>query len=204
MGASHLPPFEIRIGKHLSGVWHYTSIEVYRLKAAEILALGEQDIVGLLPLVPLTHDGGTVEQIEAAGKVAQEHASSEEEQVSIITLLGILASRRIDRELADALVRRLVMSQDLLESSPLYQKWAEEWLAQGMEKGLERGREEGLTIGVRESVQLVLRARFKALPPEVEQAIARASRAALEDVLTHVSDESLDQLRVRLETAPQQ
>ncbi len=205
-------PFEIRIGKHLSGVWHYTSIEVYRLKAAEILALGEQDIVGLLPLVPLTHDGGTVEQIEAAGKVAQEHASSEEEQVSIITLLGILASRRIDRELADALVRRLVMSQDLLESSPLYQKWAEEWLAQGMEKGLEqgleqgleRGREEGLTIGVRESVQLVLRARFKALPPEVEQAIAQASRAALEDVLTHVSDESLDQLRVRLETAPQQ
>ncbi len=104
------------------------------------------------------------------------------------------------------------MSQDLLESSPLYQKWAEEWLAQGMEKGLEqgleqgleRGREEGLTIGVRESVQLVLRARFKALPPEVEQAIAQASRAALEDVLTHVSDESLDQLRVRLETAPQQ
>jgi len=186
---------EIRMGDWLSGTWSYKSIEVYRLQAAELLALGEHGALGLLPLVPLTQDGGALEATEDAGRILQAQTSGEE-LASLATLLGILASRHIDRDLADMLVRRLVMSNELLETSPLYQKWAHDWL----EQGLEQGRIEG----ERESVRRFLQARFGALSTELELAITQADRSALDAVLPHMGDESPEQLLARLTGAAPQ
>jgi len=63
---------------------------VYRLHAADLLTLGGQGILGLLPLVPLTQNGGTLEAVETAGQLIQAHTNGEE-LASLVTLLGILA-----------------------------------------------------------------------------------------------------------------
>ena len=119
-------PYEVRVGKRLLGTWYYVSIEVYNLHAADLLAQGER-MPAILPLLPFTQGGGTVAAVESAGQIIQ-RATTGENQVALATLLGVLASRKIGHETAMTLVRRWVMSNDLLESSPLYQVWMQEWL----------------------------------------------------------------------------
>lgn len=189
-------PFEIRVGKRLLGTWYYVGIEVYNLRATDLLAKGEH-MPGILPLLPFTRGGETVEAIESAGQLIQRETSGDN-QVALATLLGVLASRKIGHETAMTLVRRWVMSNDLLESSPLYQVWMQEWLEKNRGKWEEEGREEGREEGMRESALLMLRSRFGALPPEVEQAINRADRSTLAAFTPFAVSESLEQLRVRL------
>lgn len=92
---------------------------------------------------------------------------------------------KLDQEVADTLVRRLIMPDEILEMSPLYRKWVGE------------SREEGVAVGLREAITAVLQGRFGALPAEVEQALASADRATLESLLPDMATGSLAQLRAR-------
>lgn len=82
------------------------------------------------------------------------------------------------------------MSTEILEKSSLYQEWVQHAREQGIEQGTAKG--------LREAALLTLRARLGELPPEIADAVTRASVPMLEDLLAHVTSDTPEQLRTRL------
>ncbi len=78
------------------------------------------------------------------------------------------------------------MSNEILESSPLYQLWYRE------------ATEKAAAQATRNALLVVLHNRFGELPPVVTEAIASADAAALQRVLEHVGTDTLEQVRQRL------
>lgn len=78
------------------------------------------------------------------------------------------------------------MSREILETSPLYQEWAQEWLTKGREEALRR------------AALVVLRGRFQDVPAALVRAIEAAPRAIIEDMLAHAASETLEQLAAQL------
>src|SRR5579875_2656881 len=200
-GQALTSPYRASVGSVRLYDRYFFGVEVYQLPAPEVLALGEQGIVGLLPLIPFTQGGKTLEAAEAAGRAIQAHAPPEE-LTALATLLGVFAARMVGPEAALELIRRLLMSNDiLLEVSPLYRQWVEEWkaegLAEGLKEGREEGREEGMREGLRDAMLLFWRGRFGEPTAEVSQAISAASRETLSEALLHANSDTPEQLRAR-------
>lgn len=151
-----------------------------------------QGLVGLLPLVPFTSDVSR-DIIERTADLVKDTAP-EEALEELETLLLVFASRKYDTEFAKSIARRLFMSTDILEKSALYQ----EWVRNAREQGIEQGIEQGTANGLREAALLTLRARLGELPPEIADAVARASVPSLEELLAHVTSDTPEQLRARL------
>ena len=82
----------------------------------------QTDLVGLLPLLPLTQDGARREVVE---EMITRLVSAE--KTESLWIGYALASR--------VLKRRFAMLEDILRDTPVYQ----EVLAEGLEKGLEKG-----------------------------------------------------------------
>jgi len=186
-GAPPPSPYEDRLADPLLGTRHFFGVAVYQLPAEMLLARGH---AGLIPLVPFTPEGGDPAMIERAARAIKERVSAATEVQELESLLTVFASRTIGEAQATDIIRRLFMSTEILETSPIYQRLVE----QGREEGREQGREEG----VRAAVLLVLRGRFDPLPFEVERAVGAASRAALEDTLRHAASEDLERIQARL------
>jgi len=141
----------------------------------------EQGAYGLLPLVPFSKGGETLEATERAARLALTSAPTEQAE-SLAVLVGVFAARKLGSDIVQTMLRRLLMSSNTLELSPLYLKWVEE------------GREKGL----RNAARLLLQGRFGSVSPEMEQAIANAGHAQLDDFMLHATTETLDELRARL------
>ena len=104
---------------------------------------------------------------------------------------------------------RLVVSYDLLESSPLYQEWKQEWSeknrwrweepahAAGVAEGRVEGRVEGHVEGLRRAVTLMLSSRFGEPSADLALAIASADEATLDEVILHSGSDSLEEIRAR-------
>ena len=108
--------------------FHYDIIELHKITAEEIQ---ETELVGLLPLLPLTRDGAKHEVIE--DMVALLIAAG---QTDLLWIGYALAAKVMKHDL-HWLRRRFSMLGDFLRDSPVYQEVLEE----GLEKGLEKGRE---------------------------------------------------------------
>jgi hypothetical protein len=126
-GAPPPSPYELRVGDLLLGAWQFFGIEVYRLPASALLDRG---LVGLLPLVPFTADGGALPAIERAAKMIRDRAPIDAVR-ELESLLMVFAARTIEVETIMTLVGRLFMSTEILETSPLYQLWVARGQAQG-------------------------------------------------------------------------
>lgn len=145
-------------------------------------------LVGLLPLVPFTSDANR-DIIERTADLVKETAPADALE-ELETLLLVFASRKYDTEFAKSIARRLFMSTEILEKSSLYQEWVQHAREQGIEQGTAKG--------LREAALLTLRARLGELPPEIADAVTRASVPMLEDLLAHVTSDTPEQLRTRL------
>src|SRR6266566_1685304 len=108
--------------------FYYRSIELGKLAARELL---QTDLVGLLPLLPLTQDGARREVVEEmiTGLVSAEKTES--------LWIGYALASKVMQDDLKWLKRRFAMLEDILRDTPVYQ----EVLAEGMEKGLEQGLE---------------------------------------------------------------
>lgn len=184
-GQAPTSPTRVAIGNLPLYDQHFIGIEAYRLAAPDLMALAEQGAYGLLPLVPFSNGGETLEAAERAARLALTSAPTEQAE-PLAVLVGVFAARKLGQNVAEAMLRRLLMSSNTLELSPLYLKWVEE------------GREKGLEEGLRNSARLILQGRFGAVPPEMEAAIVAASHAQLDDFMLHAATETLDELRTRL------
>jgi len=174
--------YELGAGSRLVATWHFIGIELYNVPAA---ALFQRGLVELLPLVPFTRDGQDFQTVERGAERVKEQAERHH-VAELEALLAVFGARTFGDAAMQSLIRRLFMSLEILETSPLYQLWVK----QAQEKGLAEGRAEGL----REAM-LVLRSRFGPLTPDLEQAVTTASVEQLEAALSHVATDTLASCR---------
>lgn len=133
-------PFALRIGDWLAATWHFKSIELYNAPASAVLANGP---LGLLPLIPFMQGGQSEEAIERAAHIVKERASTEELS-ELEGLLAVFGARVLGSSTIRALMRRVLMNTEILETSPLYREWVAEATAKGLQQGLEQGLQQGL------------------------------------------------------------
>jgi len=201
-GAPPPSPYVRRVGDWVSTTWNYQGIEVYKLRAEPLF---ERGLVGLLPLVPFTQDGGDFAVVERAAEVIKERTAAPDFNI-LESLLLVFGARRFGAEVVRALMGRLSVTREIIETSPLYQEWVRDATEQGLrqgreegrEEGREQGREQGREEGTRNALLTILRGRFPDLPPDVERALAATSPGALDALLPYAGLETLDQIRARL------
>ena len=169
--------------------WHFIGIEVYRLRAADILACGQ---VGLLPLIAFTEDGKSLATVEAAANAVQERAPARD-MAELELLLALVSARNLGTEPVMGLIRRLFMNREILEESPLYHLLVQQATAQGMAQGEDRGPREGVLI--------LLRGRFGEPAADVAAAVDSTSRETLDAILLNAATDTLAQVRERLRLA---
>lgn len=194
-GVPPTSPFEDKVGDLLSATRHFIGIELYKLSAEDIFSHG---LPGMLPLVAFSAQRADLGAIERAARLVQERASADDVP-ELETLLAVFASRSFDTTTMRALLGRVFMNTDIIETSSLYQEILARGRDQGIEQGIERGREQGVQHEAAEAVRVVLRSRFGELPPEIEAAIRAADvdhlHAALAQAVTATRDELLVLLR---------
>ncbi len=185
-GIAPVSPYQVRVGDRPITDWHFIGIKLYELPAETLLDGG---LPGLLPLIPFTSGGADLSVIERTAELVQKRASANEAEI-LESLLFVFAARDFDASVLLAMMRRLQMSTEIIEKSAFYQ----EALAKGIEQGIEQGK----AAGLRDAILVILRARFGEPASDLTQALGAAHSEALEDVLRHALDETLDQVRVRL------
>jgi hypothetical protein len=174
-------PYQMQVAELRLGTWPFFGIEVYNLPAERVLAGDLAPFPALLALVPFMQGGSGVATLERAIRSIQERSAAADETGELATLLAVFAARALGETSALELVRRVLMSTEILEQSPLYRHW----LAEGEARG------------VREAALAVVRGRWTELPAEVEAAIESASIDKLLDVLAHVTTDTQEQMRAR-------
>lgn len=199
-------PYVMRVAELPPATWPFHGIRLYALPAERVLTGDLAELVGLLPLVPFMRGGAGSATIERAAHQIQERIADAEQQTIAETLLVLFATRHVGPNDALALFRRLFMSTEILEQSPLYREWIAEALqrgealgrAAGEAAGRAEGRAEGETDGLRQATHTALLGRWQSLPAEIETALTGASSATLNDILAHLTTDTLEQVRGRL------
>lgn len=142
-------------------------------------------IIGLLPLVPLMA-GADRETDETARHLIAANVVGEQ-RTTFATSLAIFIARHYDKQMANAIVRNVFISTELLDELPLYRNWIETAEA----RGKQRGKAEGMC----DSVLRMVESRFGAVDESVTQAISQADYASLDKIIPHLVSDSLEQLR---------
>jgi len=179
-------PHVVKVGDAVLGTWNYTSIEVYRLQARDIISAG---VMGLLPLVPFMA-GADVPTIERAAAVVKERAVDQDEVKTLETILAVFASLFHGKEATMAMFRRLFMNTELIGDSPIFQDMIGRATKQGMQQGLNQG--------LRSLPKRALVKRFGALPADVNSAIDAADDDLLDTLVLQVGTATYEQIRVLL------
>lgn len=140
-------------------------------------------------VLAFTRAAGDFAVNERAAEIAKVRAS-DDDVVELEELLAVFAARGHGAGPSLALFKRLIMSNELLESSPLYQLWYRE----ATEKAAARTEPQA----TRNATRIALRGRFGERPSALAQAIASAGTATFQRVLGHVGTDTLEQARERL------
>jgi hypothetical protein len=176
------PPYQVKLpdGGRVHDFW-FDVVELCRIEAKELVETG---LSGLLPLLPLTHEGQTPQTVERSItgllKPGVEHA----QELLWLTygLSGLVLKKPTDKLW---LKRRFAMLQDLLEESWTLQEFRDEYLQQGEVRGVALG-----LTQMRQTIVDIVQERFPVLAQ-----LAAGIAAAISDLA------QLRQLAVRLSCA---
>ena len=146
--------------------FQYGSIELHRITSRE---MQQTDLVGLLPLLPLTKDGAKREIIE--DMITRLVAAEQTESLWI----GYALAAKVMKHDLQWLRRRFAVFSDFLRDSPVYQEVLEEGLEKGLETGLARGREEGLQQELQRQRDTLINITLDRFPELVRQMKKEAS-----------------------------
>jgi len=162
----------------------YRVINLWEVEAQRVL---EEELLPLLPFVPVLHGGQDIPVLRlAVTRLRAEPALSELEP-----LLAFFASFVLETEFIQQIMRWDML---VLRESPWYQEILEEGREQGLERGLETAR--------REDVLRVLAHRFGDLPAELEGALQPLDLDQLERLFDLALDvATLDEFRAHLPPA---
>lgn len=153
-----------------------------RAVAAQGDALTPGDRVDLI-LLPLMRQTRPLEQVLAEAIATTETLPPEERAETGGAMAG-LAYTYLDKDVAVALLEALKMRNALRE-------WLEQEIGQGIEQGIEQGKaqgiEQGKMEGERAALRLVVRSRFGAVPPALEQRSGQADSVTIERLLARAA-----------------
>lgn len=183
-------PYELHADDLLVATWHYIAVELYRLQAEDLFAL---DRPGLLPLIPFVRDGKEFSVVERAAEALKVRAPVDQVK-ELEALLAVFAARTFPSDALLGLVRRLFMSNEILEQSSLYQLWVKQATERGMQEGMQQGMQQGMQREAAEAARVVLRGRFGSLSPELDAAIGAAGVERIHAALARAATASADEL----------
>jgi hypothetical protein len=181
-GTTPSSPYELRAGSRLLATWHFVGIPLFEVAAETLFSRG---LVGLLPLVPFTREGHDLQVVERAAEAVKERASPADVS-ELESLLAVFGTRTFGADEMRALMRRIFMSTEIIETSALYQEW------------IQKGRAEGRAEGVREAALVLLRARFGEVAADLEQVIGAADADSLDTMIPGFATDALPEIRARL------
>ena len=149
--------------------FNWRVIEAWTVSADELLATGDP---GLVPWATLGRTALPAEPFLTECRRVVEERAPKEDVEPLLTVTGILARLRYDREVIDAI---FLGSKGMLGiESPLIDEW----------------REEGEIRGMRKMLLRVLRARFGALPADLEARVWAITEIGVLDSLAEASGAS--------------
>jgi hypothetical protein len=183
-------PYSMRVGDLEPATWPFIGIELYHLPAERVLAGDLAELPGLLPLVPFMPGGEQATAIEQAATLIQARVTGPDRQQVAISLLALFAARHLGVDGVLALFRRVFMSTEILDQSPLYHRLIDQAEA--------RGEAEGAAKAMRHAARTALQGRWGELSADVISALETASLDTLDDVLAHVAADTQEQMRARL------
>ncbi|HTI15224.1 MAG TPA: hypothetical protein VL461_11760 [Dictyobacter sp.] len=177
-------------------------IKLWEIPTQNFIDMG---LRGLLPLLPLTHEGMRHEVVDAA--IAGLSSSDEKPAPELLALTYSIAALVFQQvEDQDWLRRRFSMFEDILTDSwafkEMSQKAWDKGLQRGMEAGMQKGMEAGMQKGRLEGIRLVImdiaQARFPALVPFIQNKCKQMDtleqlQDCIRSVSTAVSEEELRQ-----------
>lgn len=189
--------------------WRYRVVRLWQMRAEDLLATGQ---VAPLILVGQTQITAPAETLAAVVTRMRQVAEGEQRVQLLAAMIALLPAEEMVK-----MVEHLLEEEDLLEelNLPYLRRLREKALteghaqgvalghaqgvaqghAQGVTEGRAEGRAEGLRVGEAEILLRLLRARFGALPVEVEARVSTADAETLlrwsERVLTAPSVEAI-------------
>jgi hypothetical protein len=196
-------PYEVRVDDIPIATWHFHNLRMQDLSAPDMITSGP---LGLLPFVPFMQGANEQLSEQAMRRVKQEAPEDETKTLAFVLAVFIAQMYKSD-ELARAIVRRVFMSIDLFKDSPLYQSLMKEAVEEAVKEAVKEAVEETATETriqtSRELAQAALEGRFHTLSADILQALSAADEATLKAIITHVSSDTLEQVRSRLGLGPQ-
>ncbi len=140
----------------------FTNIKLWEIPTNE---LRRTRLVGLLPLLALTSEGGSPEVVDEAITGIEYSTIDNEVKANLLSITLTLATLTLDKpEHKDWLRRRFRMYQDILRDSEIYQIIMQEGVEKGIEKGVEKGHQQELQ-DLRQILLGFIQARFQELVP---------------------------------------
>lgn len=179
-------PYSMRVQNWLAATWHFHSVELYTWPPSAIMDAGMPE---LLPLLPFTQ-GASADLAEQAMQRLQ--AEAPEQQATILgALLAVFMTHFYSEDIAQSAYRRYFnMSAELIKEFPILQRWINEAQAEGEARGELKG--------LRKAIEGMLASRFGPLSQGIIQALSKADEATLEELVTHVATDTLEQVSQRL------
>jgi len=140
----------------------FTNIKLWEIPTNE---LRRMRLVGLLPLLALTREGGSPEVVDEAITGIEYSTIDNEVKEILLSITLTLATLTLDKpEHKDWLRRRFSMYQDIIRDSEIYQIIVQEGVEKGIEKGVEKGHQQELQ-DLRQILLGFIQARFQELVP---------------------------------------
>ncbi len=174
-GGNIVPSPMIRRLKNGTQIHHFTfvNVKLWEIPTEELRACG---LSGILPLLPLTREGGSPHVVE---EVIKELEVIQDLQMrkNLFTISMTLASLALDKDDDRAwLYRRFLMYQDILRDTEIYQlimqEGREQGIKQGREQGIKQVREQELQ-DLRQLLLSLISRRFISLYPTASKIVAK-------------------------------
>lgn len=181
--------------------FQYEAIRLWELSAEQLL---ETPFYEVWPFAALMSKTVTLDyELALAKRIAQ--APVEHKQLGdIMQRLGILAGVRLSKSDSKTLQERIdaMMGEEILKESTyvevLIEKWEPVILAKREAEGEARGKAEGMREMAQRMARRALESKFGTLSDDVLAALDTADQEALEDIVAHISADTLEQTRARL------
>ena len=178
---------------------NYKVIALWETPYEELLAKG---LKGLIPLVPLAHNGKRRDVVEELiMRLLPAHDTVEKELLALLQLFTSLAFGVENEESQEWLKRRFKVLNDILRETPAYQWILQEGREEGFLKGLLEGKEKGLLEGQKEERQKVLLSLCEVLVKMVQGRFPQLSSLATKQVDRIQDVEKIEDLLVKISTS---
>jgi predicted transposase YdaD len=189
-----------------TGAGHHFVFQVIKLWEIPANVLKRTEFEALLPLLPLTQAGKSLDTVE--DMINELQARNRPDLLTLgYNFAGLVFTDEVDQQW---LKERFHKMQDIMEGSWVYQEMTAKSREEGREEGLEKGREEGLEKGRQQALQQaaisIVAARFPALEQLTRAIIATISdpnqlQVLIVELSTSSSQEQTKQLLLSLVSA---